>query len=250
MTFDISSFAPLACGITAAVLVGMAKAGFGGGLAMLVTPMAALAFPPREAIGIVLPLLIAGDALTIYHYWGKWDSRNVRWLLPGALVGIAIGLISIGYLDDRGLRKFIGAIAVLFIGIQWLRDALGAHPERYHPKHWHGALFGTAAGITTTIAHAAGPVVALFLIPQRLPKEIFVGTNVIFFALINWIKLPFFVWRGITTFSTFERSLWLVPAVAVGVWIGVWCNRKLSETWFTRVIYVTMFATGVELILH
>ena len=240
----------ITCGIVAAMLIGMAKAGFGGGLGILVTPLAALAFPAREALGIVLPLLIAGDAFSLYHYWRKWDARNIAWLMPGALAGIAVGLMLIGYLDDHGLRRFIGGVAILFIGITWLRDALNAHPEKYHPKHWHGALFGVAAGVTTTIAHAAGPVVAMFLIPQRLSKDIFVGTNILLFALINWIKLPFFVWQGLTTISTFERSLWLIPAVAVGVWIGVWCNRRLSEVWFMRVVYVTVFAAGVKLLIH
>jgi uncharacterized membrane protein YfcA len=237
-----------ACAVLAAVLIGVAKAGFGGGLGMLVTPLAALAFPAREALGIVLPLLIAGDAFSLYHYWRKWDSRNVGWLLPGSLAGIALGLMLIGRLDDAGLRRFIGGVSVAFIGVQWLRDALGAHPERYHPKHWHGALFGVAAGVTTTLAHAAGPVVALFLIPQRLSKEFYVGTTVLLFALINWIKLPFFFWQGLCSMTTMERSFWLVPAVAAGVWAGVWCNRRLSPVWFMRVVYVSVLAAGLELL--
>ena len=236
--------------IGAAVLIGVAKAGFGGGMGMLVTPLTALVFPARDTLGILLPLLIVGDAFSIYFYWRKWDSRNVLWLLPGALVGIVFGLMLIGKLDDRGLARFIGAVSVVFIGIQWLRDALWAHPERYHPKHWHGALFGLAAGVTTTIAHAAGPVVALFLIPQRLSKEFFVGTTVLIFALINWIKMPFFLWQGVCNLDTMLHSLWLAPAVPVGVWIGVWCNRRLTPTWFMRVVYIMVFATGVELLLR
>ncbi|MBI5393694.1 MAG: sulfite exporter TauE/SafE family protein [Verrucomicrobia bacterium] len=245
---DSHSLLTIACAVTATILIGVAKAGFGGGLGMLVTPLAALAFPPREALGIVLPLLIAGDAFSLYHYWRKWDARNVGWLLPGALAGIGGGLALIGLLDDHRLRQFIGGVSVSFIGIQWLRDALGKHPEHYHPKHWHGALFGLAAGVTTTLAHAAGPVVAMFLIPQRLPKEIFVGTTVLVFALINWIKMPFFLWQGLCTPETMLRSLWLVPVVPLGVWIGVWCNRRLSEKWFMRVVYVMVFATGLELL--
>ncbi len=248
MTPDV--FWHWACGIAGAILIGIAKAGFGGGLGMLITPLMALAIPARDALGIVLPLLIVGDAFSLYHYWKKWDSRNILWLMPGALAGIGVGLMLIGKLDDHRLRQFIGGVAVAFIAIQWVRDTLYAHPERYHPKHWHGALFGLAAGVTTTLAHAAGPVVAMFLIPQRLTQEFFVGTNVLLFALINWIKMPFFFWQGVCSLETVKQSLWLMPAVPVGVWIGVWCNRKLSPTWFMRVVYVTLFATGVELLFH
>jgi hypothetical protein len=236
-------------GIAAALFIGIAKAGFGGGLGILVTPLAALAYPSRQAIGIVLPLLIVADIFSLYFYWRKWDARNVRWLVPGALVGIIGGILLIGRLDDHRLGQLIGGIAVAFIGIQWLQMLLGIRLEEYHPRQWQGMLFGLVAGVTTTIAHAAGPVVALFMIPQRLPKERFVATSVLLFALINWIKLPFFLWQGLCTIGTFRESLVLMPLVPLGVWLGVWCNRRLSQTWFIRIIYAVLFATGMYLLL-
>jgi uncharacterized membrane protein YfcA len=236
-------------GVAAALFIGIAKAGFGGGLGILVTPLAALVYPSRQAIGIVLPLLIVADIFSLYFYWRKWDARNVRWLVPGALAGIIVGIMLIGRLDDHRLGQLIGGIAVSFIGIRWFQRLLGVRLEEYHPKQWQGTLFGLIAGVTTTIAHAAGPVVALFMIPQRLPKERFVGTSVLLFALINWIKLPFFLWQGLCTVSTFRESLALMPLVPLGVWLGVWCNRRLSQTWFIRIIYATLFTTGMYLLL-
>lgn len=233
----------------AALFIGVAKAGFGGGLGILVTPLAALVYPSHEAIGIVLPLLIVADIFSLYFYWRKWDARNVRWLVPGALVGIFVGILLIDGLDDHRLGQVIGGIAVTFIGIQLLLRLLGVRLEAYRPQQWQGTLFGLVAGVTTTIAHAAGPVVALFMIPQRLPKERFVGTSVLLFALINWIKLPFFLWQGLCTASTFRESLALMPLVPLGVWLGVWCNRRLSQTWFIRIIYTTLFGTGMYLLL-
>lgn len=236
--------------IFASLFIGIAKAGFGGGLGILVTPLAALVFPSHEAIGIVLPLLIIADIFSLYFYWRKWEAHNVRWLVPGALIGIFAGILLINRLDDHRLGQLIGGIAISFIGIQLLRWLLGARLDAYRPKQWQGTIFGLIAGITTTIAHAAGPVVALFMIPQRLPKEQFVGTSVLLFAIINWIKLPFFLYQGICTIATFRESLILMPLVPMGVWLGVWCNRRLSQTWFIRVIYTTLFGTGTYLLLN
>jgi uncharacterized membrane protein YfcA len=240
----------IATGVAAALFIGIAKAGFGGGLGILVTPLAALVYPSRVAIGIVLPLLIVADIFSLYFYWRKWDARNVRWLVPGALVGIIAGIMLIGRLDDHRLGQLIGGIAVAFIGIRWLQGLSGTHLEEYHPKQWQGTLFGLVTGVTTTIAHAGGPVVALFMIPQRLPKERFVATSVLVFALINWIKLPFFFWQGLCTMGTFRQSLALMPLVPLGVWLGVCCNRRLTQTWFIRSIYATLFATGMYLLLR
>ncbi len=79
------------------LFIGLSKAGFGGGLGILTTPICVLAFgaqlrKPAFAIGVILPLLCAGDAFSLYHYWGKWERKNLRFLLPGTIVGIVVGV--------------------------------------------------------------------------------------------------------------------------------------------------------------
>ena len=48
--------------------IGLSKAGFGGGLGLLVTPICVVAFGPK-AIGILLPLLCMGDLFSMWAYW-------------------------------------------------------------------------------------------------------------------------------------------------------------------------------------
>mgnify|MGYP001796325614 CR=1 FL=1 len=80
----------IAC--VAVLFIGLSKAGFGGGLGMLTTPLCVFAFGPKSAIGILLPLLCAGDAFSLYHDWGKWERQNLKYLLPGVLVGGGVGV--------------------------------------------------------------------------------------------------------------------------------------------------------------
>ena len=239
-----------AVSIFATLFIGIAKAGFGGGLGILVTPLVALVFPSREALGIILPLLIVADAFSLYYYWKKWDARSVRFLMPGALVGIGIGLMLIGRMNEHRLGQVIGAIVLFCLALQVVRHVLSGDVDNYQPKKWHGSLIGLVAGVTTTIAHAAGPVVALFLVPQRLPKEVFVGTGILVFALINWLKVPFFLYQEVCTPKTVRLSLMLMPFVPVGVMLGVWCNRRLSPVGFIRVIYIMLFVTGSYLLIR
>src|SRR5206468_107937 len=102
--------------------------------------------------------------------------------------------------------------------------------------------------ITSTFAHGAGPVVSLFLIPQKMSKELFVGTSVLVFTWVNLIKMPFFLWRGIITRETLLTGLWYLPLVPVGVWLGIWLNRKVSERLFLKLVYLITFLTGLQLI--
>lgn len=250
----------LVIAVLAALFIGVSKAGFGGGLGMLTTPLCVIAFGPRDAIGILLPLLCAGDLFSLYHYWGRWDRRNLKYLLPGVVIGVLVGVQLIGRFSARELNLAIGVLAVAFVLFQLIKEAIFRAEGTFQPSHPIGIPAGIASGITSTFAHGAGPVVAMFLIPQRLPKVIYVGTTVLVFTWINWIKLPFYCldrevvdwsWvpaQSIINRQTLLRSAQFLPLVPVGVWLGVWLNRRFSETGFLRVIYALTFLAGVQLI--
>lgn len=240
--------------------MGLSKAGFGGGLGMLTTPLCVLAFGPRDAIGILLPLLCAGDAFSLYHYWGKWERRTLKYFLPGVTVGVVIGAQLFGVLSARALNLTIGGLALAFLGFQFIKEKVFRAEGKFAPNHAVGLPCGIASGVTSTIAHGAGPIVSLYLIPQQLPKEIYVGTTVLVFTWINWIKLPFFCLdrsmvdlpvfasRALITADTLTKSLTFLPLIPAGVWLGVWLNRNISERAFLRLVYALTLLTGLHLI--
>jgi uncharacterized membrane protein YfcA len=246
----------------AAVFIGISKAGFGGGLGMLTTPLCVLAFGPKDAIGILLPLLCVGDIFSLYPYWSKWERKNLFFLLPGVVIGVIMGVRLIGRFSARELNFAIGLLAVLFVLFQLVKEFIFKAEGSFAPNHTLGLAFGLGAGITSTFAHGAGPVVSMFLIPQRLPKEVYVGTTVLIFTWVNWIKLPFFCldqssvgWNwlpseAIINQRTLLTSMMFAPLVPAGVWLGVWLNRRIPEAWFVRVIYALIFLAGLELLFN
>ena len=234
----------------AVLFIGLSKGGFAGGLGMLTTPLCALAFDAKDAIGIVLPLLCAGDAFSLCFYWRKWEPANLRYLLPGVVVGVVLGVQLVGRFTNRDLNLAIGLIAVVFVGFQLVKETIYRAEGVFAPNHAVGIPCGVTAGITSTIAHGAAPVISMFLIPQRLRKETYVATTTLVFTCINGIKVPFFVGHDIITRQTLVTSLVLSPLIPFGVWLGVWLNRKVSEVWFGRLIYLFTFLTGLQLIFN
>jgi uncharacterized membrane protein YfcA len=252
----------LAFAIIAVLFIGISKAGFGGGLGLLTTPLAVLTFGSKDAIGIILPLLCAGDAFALWNYWGKWDARNLKFLLPGVIAGIVIGVQLIGRFDHRELNVAIGCIAVAFVLFQFVKDRIFRAEGAFAPNHRVGIPIGVVTGITSTFAHGAGPIISMFLIPQRLPKELYVATNVLIFTFVNWLKMPFFcidraqinlpifAAHPLITRETLMTSAIFFPLVPIGVWIGVWMNRRISEQAFMKVVFAFLFVTGLELIFQ
>lgn len=263
MSRPVPEFTPqLLFAVVAVLFIGISKAGFGGGLGLLTTPLAVFAFGSKEAIGIILPLLCAGDAFSLWNYRGKWEARNLKFVLPGVIVGIVIGVQLIGRFSARELNMAIGIIAVTFVLFQLVKDRIFRAEGAFAPNHRVGVPVGIAAGITSTFAHGAGPIMSMFLIPQRLPKQVFVATNVLIFTFVNWLKMPFFCIEqtqinlpvfaphALITKHTLLMSLIFFPFIPLGVWIGVWMNKRISEKHFMRVVFAFLFVTGLELIFH
>jgi uncharacterized protein len=254
-----------ACGV---LFIGLSKAGLAGGLGMLTTPLCVVAFgaggrDPMFAVGTILPLLCAGDVFSLYHYWRKWEARNLKFLLPGVVVGVFVGVQLIAYkLKPQQMNMAIGLLAVSFVLFQVAKERIFRAEGSFAPNHALGVPCGLGAGITSTFAHGAGPLVSMFLIPQQMPKQIYVGTTVLVFTCINWIKMPFFCLdrtmidvpifarHALITRETLKMSLMFLPLVPLGVWLGVRLNRRFSERGFLKTVYLLTFLTGLQLIFN
>ena len=120
--------------------------------------------------------------------------------------------------------------------------------EKRHPSVVEGVLMGAMSAFTSTLAHAGGPPVTIYLLPQKLPRQIFVGTTVIFFASINQIKLIPYIGMDLLRFEHLSTILVLAPLSYVGVKLGIFLNTRFPEAWFNRIVYTVLFITGIQLI--
>ncbi len=218
--------------IAAGLLIGISKAGFGGGPGMLVPPLLALFLPPRYAIGLILPLLLATDVFALRFYWRRWDGRNVVPVLMGAAVGILIGSRLLADLNPEHLKKAIGLLAVLFAATQILRGWLVPAGKTMRPIPWLGILAGVACGVGSTLAHQGGVPVTLYLLPQQLDSVTFVGTTTGIFFFVNAAKLIPYALQGMLPADALRTDLMLLPVVFLGTVIGVRLNERVPKEWF------------------
>ena len=238
-----------ALAVPAILIVGISKGGFGGGLGLLAVPMMSLAVAPPIAAAIMLPILCAMDLVGLWVYRRSWDRPNMARLIPAALLGIAIGTATFRYLDVNAVRLLIGTVAVGFTLEHWTRvwrrkDL--AQPRR--PSTTAVGFWGSVTGFTSFVAHAGGPPLSILLLPQRLDKTVFVGTTVMFFAVVNYIKLIPYAWLGQLNATNLGTSAILLPLAPMGVFLGIWLHHRIDEALFYRICYVLLFLTGVKLL--
>ena len=71
--------------------------------------------------------------------------------------------------------------------------------------------------------------------PQRLPSPVFAGTAVLFFALVNLMKLPPYLELGpVHREPIYLTSLTLLPLAVVSTLAGVWIVRRVPAEKFYR----------------
>ena len=144
----------------------------------------ALVIPVADSAAILLPLLMVCDVFAVAHYRKHFHRRSVKLLLPGAAIGIGIGALFFGYFssNERVLQIGLGVLSLFFIAFQALRAMITGALAKRHPHSAEGVFMGAIAGFTSTIAHAGGPPTTIYLLPQQLPRDLFVGTTVILFC--------------------------------------------------------------------
>lgn len=227
----------------AVLLTGISKSGLAGAFGGMAVPLMALWVPPGFAVAVMAPVLCMIDLFGINIYRGQWSKDDVLRLIPGALIGIAAGTLTFGLLDDRVIRAALGTIALLFVAQRLLKLI----PER-QPGRLAGWLCGTLGGLTSTVAHAGGPPVLMYLLARRLPKQTFIATMVVFFTVINLVKLVPYTALGMFTLETLAMSAILAPLVPVGVWAGLRLQRLLPERVFFVVATALLGVTGLQLL--
>jgi uncharacterized membrane protein YfcA len=238
-----------ATAIPAVILLGLSKGGFAG-LGALGMPLMALTIAPVKAAAIALPILIVQDVFSVWVYRRAWDRRNLRYLLPGATAGIGLAYLFAARVPDAAVALVLGLISVVFALRRFLAGRMGAAPqEPQPPRRPLGWFWGAIAGFTSMIAHAGGPPFQIYVLPQRLPRDIFVGTGVIFFALVNLIKVLPYLALGQFSPQNLLTSLALFPLAILSTWAGVWLVRRFSSERFYDVVYVLLFLLGCKLVL-
>lgn len=227
-------------------LTGLSKGGLGGTMGALITPLVALVMPIDQAIGLLLPIFIVGDAFALAAHWRGWDVRLIWLLLPGGLVGITLGTFVLTSISPAALKRALAIIIFLFVCYRLLEPRI-LKLLQYRPQKWHGWLAGGVAGFGSTLAHAGGPPVVIYLLMQNLTPAIFAATSVLFFAVTNWIKVPYYYQAGLLDLDALLPLIWLAPLVPLGVWIGRGLAERIDPAVFDRIILVLLAMTGLFL---
>ena len=233
------------------LFLGLTKAGFNG-LTAVIIPIIALDnfFGAQASTGLLLPLLCFADLIAVVYYRNHAEWKYIGKLIPWAVAGFAVAVFVVELIPSQAFRYLMGGCLLIGLLVMFWSDRRGE--EKAPPSGlWFSALFGIAGGFASMVGNVAGPIMSVFLLSMRLPKNSFVGTAAWFFLIVNYAKLPIqiFVWQNITV-STLLTSLTLVPVVIIGIFLGFYLVKKISESLFRKLIMILALLSTVLLFIN
>jgi uncharacterized membrane protein YfcA len=225
--------------------IGFAKGGFNA-LGALLTPLLSLVLPVASAVGVLLPMLIVGDAFAVYMYWKDWDLALLKRMLPAAIVGALAGTFLLSSVPPDGLRVLLGLFVLASVAYKFLSDRIQA--LQYRPRIWHAPAAGFLSGVASGMFNSGGPPFNSYLLLQKMQARPFIATTAIFFALLNIIKVPGFLYTGVLDLPLLFSLWWVLFFIPLGIWVARAAITRLSPAAFEWIVIALLIFSSLWLL--
>lgn len=243
MTMELPFENPLfwCLAIIGVLLTGISKSGFAGGAGVVAVPLLALVMPIPQSTALMLPLLLAMDVRTIGYYRKHVSFAQLKYIVPTGLMGVICGGLLMGYVSGPGLKRMLGIVSIVFALWQsltpYLMQARGA-----------GLFWSLLSGITSTLIHAGGPPINIYLIGKNLDMQTWLATASIYFGILNLAKIVPYSMLNQWNYQLLTGSLLLLPVALAGVKLGHWIQGRMPEHTFSKVCRFLLLLSGVLLV--
>ncbi|MGV3550407.1 sulfite exporter TauE/SafE family protein [Rhizobium sp.] len=235
--------------VLAVMLVGFGKGGMGDVLGLLGVPILTFVMPSVQAAAILLPILIVMDVIALWTWRAHWHRQTLLTVLPGALIGIAIGWTTFYIVPDYVMRLLIGIVALSFTARFFYNRYLAGnieHPPRPN-EPVRATIWGTLSGYGSFIAHAGGAPYQVYALPLQLSPKEYTGTAVRFFAIVNALKLPPYYMLGLLSAGNLQTSALLFPVALLATLAGAAVVKRMRMEVFYPWMYGMLMLAGLKL---
>lgn len=202
------------------------------------------------SIDIVLPVFVPLSFLlcgfmVLRH--GRHIDRVLLFkvILPGMVLGTAVGYGIRPYIDDALLKQLFGLLVLWFAGRELWK--LSHKPAVSVRSSWHTNLLITGAGVTHGLFASGGPLLVYALAGSSLEKSPFRSTLLSVWLVLNgFLTAAYFIDGRLV--PALPKVLALLPVLVLGVWVGEYLHHRISERHFRMAIYCMLFLAGMLLL--
>jgi len=199
------------------------------------------------------PVLVLGSLLIqLGTLRGIWHAIRWRALLPyfiGGLLGTPVGIAILALGDPSGIVFGIGLLLVAYGGYGLARMAMRHAPRVFTAGRAVDAGIGFAGGILGGIGGFSGALPAMWGDLQGLRKDDARAIFQPFIVVMQIVAAIGLAAEGILDQASLLTLATVLPALALGAWLGMHAYRLIPAQGFRIVLLGLLFVSGLSLVI-
>jgi len=212
----------------------------GFGMSMAAIPFLIRIMPLREIVPIIVVLALFTNVYFLTRFRKEIRFKNLWLLVLAGVLFLPVGTYSLKYLNPDYLKLCFG---ILVTGFTLLLILKKTFPIKHEKAGY--AVTGSLSGFLNGSLSLSGPPVVLFLSMQGVNKGTFRANTTLYFMILNIITIAVFLSTELLNRVVFEKILYLLPALAIGVLAGMQVFKKLKDEAFRKIVLILLLLSGV-----
>jgi uncharacterized membrane protein YfcA len=233
-----------AVALVATLIAGLMRGYAGFGTAVLLAPVYATLWGPREGVPVMLLMELIVSLQLLPAALPQADKRVILPLGGAAVLTVPLGAVVLLSADPETLRRFIGGFVLVF-GLL-LMSGWRYHGSRPLPLN---LAVGGIAGLLKGSTGVSGPPVILYLLAGKEEAKRHRANLILFFALISMVSVVGPLWGGLVTWAVLLKAALLLPVLVLAVPVGARLFRVVPERWYRPFALIVLVSAGVFALL-
>lgn len=225
------------------VVASILQTSTGFGFSIMATPFLLMLFLPHEAIQINIVLSFIISVLLIVKIKKDIDFLLLKRFVLGSVVGVPFGIFIFVSMNIEAFQLGVGILLLLFTLLLVCKVKVKATPSR-------DFIAGGLSGLMTTSIGMPGPPLLLYLTGTDTTKGKLRATTLAFYLFIYFVSLITQISVAGTNNIVWKSSLYAIPIVVLGLFIGQMMFKWLNQRTFRIVTYLLLSCTGIYLLFE
>lgn len=215
----------------------------GFGFSIMATPFLLMIFQPQEAIQINIILSLVISISLIWKIKADIDLTLLKRFSIGSIFGVPFGILIFLSINIDVFKIGVSIILLLLTLLLIMNFKIKGNQKR-------DFIIGGLSGLLTTSIGMPGPPLLLYFTGTNTEKGKLRATTLTFFLFIYFISLLTQIIFSGTNEVIWLSSLYAVPIVFLGLFIGQRLFKRLNQKVFRVFTYILLIFTGVYLLIE
>ncbi|RGS73536.1 sulfite exporter TauE/SafE family protein [Mitsuokella sp. AF21-1AC] len=207
----------------------------GFGLVIIAAPLLMLFYDPRETVLMMFVVGLITSIVQTFLVWKDARYKLIGAILVGYIVAQPFGFWIFAHFSANQLKLLVSTVILVSLLLMQF-----THHE-FSLCRRNSILMGILAGLCGVTTGMAGPPLILYFAYTKMTPAELRGTSVVFFLISGIISIGFFLFQGVSMYSAAVESIYLIPALVIGLLLGHAVIRFVSVKLFRFLIFFMLY---------